>query len=119
MMVCPSDVRRFIWDCTNGKSCRNASVIATQRPSVGVITGVIKANIPSRISFLLYLAKSDSRTILDCSWCRKIIRKGDMLFYQLEKQNLLEFRCHLFLKKEVEGVVSYKSQGLKVTIRKK
>jgi S-DNA-T family DNA segregation ATPase FtsK/SpoIIIE len=76
MMVAQHDVEDAI--CRLAQMARAAGmhlVVATQRPSVDVITGIIKANIASRISFAVS-SQVDSRTIIDSRWCRKIIRKG-------------------------------------------
>ena len=81
-------------------------VIATQRPSVDVITGVIKANIPSRIAFTVS-SQVDSRTIIDSSGAEKLLGKGDMLYYPIDQRKPLRIQGCFVSDKEVEQVVSF------------
>lgn len=112
MMVAPNDVEDAI--CRLAQMARAAGmhlVIATQRPSVDVITGVIKANIPSRISFAVS-SQVDSRTILDMSGAEKLLGKGDMLFYPVGEPKPLRVKGSFVSDTEVERVVEYiKTQG--------
>ena len=81
-------------------------IIATQRPSVDVITGTIKANIPSRISFAVS-SQIDSRTILDMSGAEKLLRRGDMLFYPSSAPQPIRIQGAFISDIEVERVVAY------------
>ncbi|MDD4898975.1 MAG: DNA translocase FtsK [Candidatus Omnitrophica bacterium] len=81
-------------------------ILATQRPSVDVITGVIKANFPSRISFKV-ASKVDSRTVLDANGADKLLGKGDMLFLLPGEEKLIRAQGTLVTDKEIEAVVDF------------
>jgi len=86
-------------------------ILATQRPSVDVVTGVIKANFPARISFKV-ASKVDSRTVLDMNGADKLLGKGDMLFLRPGESKLIRAQGSLVTDKEIERVVDFiKSQA--------
>jgi len=86
-------------------------ILATQRPSVDVITGLIKANIPTRISFRL-ATKVDSRTILDTNGAESLLGRGDMLFLPPGTSRLMRLHAPLVTEKETAAVVAFwKAQG--------
>jgi S-DNA-T family DNA segregation ATPase FtsK/SpoIIIE len=86
-------------------------ILATQRPSVDVITGVIKANLPARISFKV-ASKVDSRTVLDMNGADKLLGRGDMLFLRPGESKLIRIQGALVNDEEIGRVVSFiKSQA--------
>lgn len=107
MMVGASEVEDAI--CRLAQMARAAGmhlIVATQRPSVDVITGVIKANIPSRIAFAVS-SQTDSRTILDMGGAEKLLGKGDMLFYPLGAPKPVRLQGAFISENEIEEVVDY------------
>lgn len=107
MMVAPGEVEGAI--CRLAQLARAAGlhlILATQRPSVNVITGLIKANMPSRIAFSVS-SGVDSRTIIDMNGAEKLLGKGDMLFYPSGYQKPARVQGSFVTDKEVQQVVEY------------
>src|SRR6056297_1885080 len=107
MMVAANEVEDNI--CRLAQMSRAAGihlVVATQRPSVDVITGLIKANIPSRISFAVS-SQTDSRTILDMGGAEKLLGNGDMLFYPVDYKKPVRIQGAFITNDEIINVVDF------------
>ena len=107
MLVAPADVEMAIARITQmARAAGIHCIVATQRPSVDVITGVIKANIPARIAFQV-AAKVDSRTILDAMGADKLLGKGDMLYLPPGSAKLIRAQGALITDQEINSIVEF------------
>ena len=110
MLVAPADVEMAIARITQmARAAGIHCIVATQRPSVDVITGVIKANIPARIAFQV-AAKVDSRTILDAMGADKLLGKGDMLYLPPGSAKLNRAQGALITDQEIQSIVDFIAQ---------
>jgi len=116
MMAAKGEIEELI--CRLAQKARAAGlhlIIATQRPSVDVITGLIKANIPSRLAFAVS-SGTDSRTVLDMTGAEKLLGKGDMLFLPVGLNKPIRIQCGFITDREVEDIVEYLSNQNPVRI---
>jgi S-DNA-T family DNA segregation ATPase FtsK/SpoIIIE len=106
MLTSSGDVERLLVRLAQlGRATGVHLVVATQRPSVDVVTGLIKANFPSRISFAV-MSQIDSRTILDSPGAEKLLGRGDMLYMPIDKPKPSRVQGAFLKDEEIEGVVS-------------
>jgi DNA translocase FtsK len=107
MLTSPKDVETSIIRLSQmARACGIHLVIATQRPSVNVVTGVIKANMPSRISFLVS-SKVDSRTILDSNGAEELLGNGDMLFMPPGQGRLIRIHGSYISEDEIKKAIKF------------
>lgn len=112
MMVAAKEVETYITRLAQkARAAGIHMIVATQRPSVDVITGLIKANFPARIAFKV-ASKIDSRTIIDSNGADTLLGQGDMLFLKPATSNLIRIHGAYVTEKEIENVVNFwKAQG--------
>jgi len=112
MMMSPADVEEAICRIAQkARACGIHLIIATQRPSVDVITGLIKANIPTRIAFSVS-SQVDSRTIIDISGAEKLLGRGDMLFLENGSSKPIRLQGTFVSDEEIDDVVAHaRAQG--------
>jgi DNA segregation ATPase FtsK/SpoIIIE, S-DNA-T family len=107
MMVSPADVEEAICRIAQkARACGIHLIVATQRPSVDVITGLIKANIPTRIAFSVS-SQIDSRTIIDTNGAEKLLGRGDMLFLENGTSKTIRIQGNYVSDEEIERVVAH------------
>jgi DNA segregation ATPase FtsK/SpoIIIE, S-DNA-T family len=113
MMVAPGEVEESICRIAQkARACGIHLLVATQRPSVDVITGLLKANIPTRIAFSVS-SQVDSRTIIDTSGAEKLLGKGDMLLLESGSSKSVRLQGNFVSDEEIEKVVSFVKQQQK------
>ncbi|MDX8367486.1 DNA translocase FtsK [Cytobacillus sp. IB215665] len=113
MMVSPGDVEEAICRIAQkARACGIHLIVATQRPSVDVITGLIKANIPTRIAFSVS-SQVDSRTIIDTNGAEKLLGKGDMLFLENGSSKTLRVQGNFVSDDEIEQIVGHVKNQMK------
>ncbi|MEG1559696.1 MAG: DNA translocase FtsK [Clostridia bacterium] len=107
MMVAAKEIEESICRIAQlGRACGIHLIVATQRPSVDVITGLIKANIPSRIAFMVS-SSVDSRVILDGGGAEKLLGRGDMLFHANGDSKPTRVQCSFITIDEVEKIIEF------------